>query len=67
VDEIALLKENELKEALCWLLKNHQYLIEPSAAAALASCLYGHTQPAGPTVIVLTGRNVSYATLRQLL
>lgn len=67
VDEIALIKENELKEALCWFLKNHHYLIEPSAAVALASCLYSHTQPKGPLVIILTGRNVSYATVQQLL
>lgn len=67
VDEIALIKEDELKEALCWFLKNHQYLIEPTAAVALASCLYGHTRPIGPTVIILTGRNVSYSTVQQLL
>ncbi len=67
VDEIALIKEHELKEALCWLLENHQYLIEPSAAVALAGCLYDHTQPIGPLVIILTGRNVSYATVQQLL
>ena len=67
VDEIAHIKENELKEAFCWFLKNHQYLIEPSAAVALASCLYGHTRPKGPTVIILTGRNVSYTTIQQVL
>lgn len=67
VDEIALIKEEELKSALCWLIEHHQYLIEPSAAVALASCLFGHVRPKGPTVIVLTGRNVSYSTLRQLI
>lgn len=67
VDKIALIKEKELRSALCWLLEHHQYLIEPSAAVALASCLYGHVRPQGPTVIVLTGRNVSYSTLQQLL
>lgn len=67
VDEIALIKEGELRSALCWLLKHHQYLIEPSAAVALASCIFGHVRPKGPTVIVLTGRNVSYSTLKQLV
>lgn len=67
VDKIALISEQELKKAVCWLLEHHQYLIEPSAAVALASCLYGHIQPAGPTVIVLTGRNVSYSTVRALV
>lgn len=67
VDEIAHIKEDELKEALIWLIKNHQYLIEPSAAVALASCLYGYTRPISPTVIILTGRNVSNATIQQML
>ncbi len=67
VDEMALIKEEELKSALCWLLEHHQYLIEPSAAVALAGCLFGHLRPKGPTVIVLTGRNVSYSTLRKLI
>jgi threonine dehydratase len=67
VDEIVHIKEDELKEAVRWLLKNHQYLIEPSAAVALASCLFNYTRPLGPTVIVLSGRNVSYATLQKLV
>lgn len=67
VDEIALIKEEELKSALLWLLKHHQYLIEPSAAVALASCLFGHIHSKGPTVIILTGRNVSYQTLKNLI
>ena len=67
VDEIALIKEHELRSALCWLLEHHQYLIEPTAAVALASCLFGHVRLKGPTVIVLTGRNVSYSTLRQVI
>lgn len=67
VDEISLIKEEELKNAIRWFLEYHQYLIEPSAAVTLASCLYGHTRPTGPTVIVLSGRNVSYSTVKQLL
>ena len=38
VDEITDIKEEELRSALCWLLEHHQYLIEPSAAVALARC-----------------------------
>lgn len=67
VDNVCHVKEEELKTAICWLLKNHQYLIEPSAAAVLAGCLYGHIKPTGPTVIVLSGRNVSYASIQKLL
>lgn len=66
-DEVALIKEEELKSALCWLLEHHQCLIEPTSAVALAGCLFGHIRPKGPTVIVLTGSNVSYSTIRQLI
>jgi threonine dehydratase len=67
VDKIALVSEEELKKAVCWMLEYHQYLIEPSAAVALAGCLYGHLRPTGATVIVLSGRNVSYSTVQNLL
>jgi threonine dehydratase len=65
VDEVALIKEEELKPALLWLLENHQYLMEPTSAAALAAPLFGYVKPKGPTVIVLSGQNVSYATVSQ--
>lgn len=68
VDELVLIKEEEHKAAVAWLLEHHQYLIEPTAAVALAGCLYGHVKPkGGPIVIVLTGRNVSYETIRRLV
>jgi len=67
VDGIALISEKELKQAVCWFLEHHQYLIEPSAAVAVASCLYGHVRPKGPAVVILTGRNVSYSTVQKLL
>ncbi len=67
VDETPLVKEEELKSALLWLLENHQYIIEPSSAVPLACCLFGHVRPKSPTVIVLSGRNVSYKTLQELI
>lgn len=67
VDGIAHLSEDEIKEALCWTLRHHRYLIEPSSAIAIAACLFGHAHPKGPTVIVVSGRNVSYSTLRDLI
>ncbi|MFA6916857.1 MAG: pyridoxal-phosphate dependent enzyme [Parachlamydiales bacterium] len=67
VDHLALIKESELKSAICWFLEYHQYLIEPSSAVALAACLFGHIQPKGPIVIVLTGRNVSYSSLQHIV
>lgn len=66
IDQIIHIKEDELKAAVYWFLEHHQYLIEPTSAVALASCLFGHVVPKGPTVIVLTGRNISYSTLQNI-
>lgn len=68
IDQTPLVSEQELIEALLWMLREHQYLIEPSSAVALAACLQGRfSKPRTPTAIVLTGRNVSYKTLKKLI
>ncbi|MBN2801062.1 MAG: pyridoxal-phosphate dependent enzyme [Deltaproteobacteria bacterium] len=65
-DRVMHVREDELLDGLRWLLATHQLLVEPTSAAVIAACLQ---RPAltGPTVVVLTGRNVAYSTLRALL
>ncbi len=41
VDRVALVTEDEILEGVRWMLANHQYLIEPTAAVAVAACLTG--------------------------
>lgn len=68
VSEVALVKEEEIIKGFRWMLQNHQYLIEPTTAVAIATCLSGKIQHLkGPTVVILTGRNVSYSTLKKLI
>jgi threonine dehydratase len=68
VDRVALVSEEEILDAVRFMLAEHQYLIEPSAAVAVAAC---RTGKAGgfdaPVVIVLTGRNVDLGTIRRIL
>ena len=60
--------EEEILEAVRWMLHEHQYLVEPSAAVTVAACLTGKAgKLGGPTVVVLSGRNVSLETLRRIL
>jgi threonine dehydratase len=67
-DAVALLSEEEIFEAVRWMLHEHQYLVEPSAAVTVAACLTGKAGKLdGPTVVVLSGRNVSLETLRRIL
>ena len=68
IDRVALVSEEELLDAVAWTLENHQYAIEPSAAAGIAAVLSGKAGAlSGPVVIVVTGRNVAAATFRNIL
>jgi len=68
IARVALVSEEEIFEGVRWMLAEHQHLIEPSAAAAVAACLTGKAGHFdGATVIVISGRNVSLETLRKTL
>jgi threonine dehydratase len=68
VDRVALVSEEDIFAGVRWMLENHQHLIEPSAAAAVAACLSGKGgRFDSPVVIVISGRNVSLETLKKIL
>lgn len=68
IDRVALVSEEEIFQGVRWMLEKHQYLIEPSAAAAVAACLTGKSGKFdGPAVVVISGRNVSLPTLGRIL
>lgn len=68
VDHVALVSEQEIYEATRWVLAQHQYLIEPSAAVTVAACLTGKVgRLSSPAVVVLSGRNVSVDVIRRIL
>jgi threonine dehydratase len=68
IDRVALVSEEEIFQAVRWMLEKHQYLIEPSAAAAIAACLAGKAgEFRGPLVVIVSGRNVSLETLRKIV
>jgi threonine dehydratase len=68
VTSVALVTEDEILEGVRWMLANHQYLIEPTAAVAVAACLYARIgQSTQPTVVVITGRNVSAESAKKIL
>lgn len=68
VDHVALLEEEEVKAAMRWLLREHQYLIEPTSAVTLAACLTGKAAPLnGRAIVMICGRNVSESTAGAIL
>jgi threonine dehydratase len=67
-DRIALVDDAQISNAMRWMLDEHQYLIEPTAAAAVAACLEGAVgKLSGPAVVVISGRNVSGETIRKIV
>ncbi len=68
VDGVALLTEEEIFEAVRFMLDRHQYLIEPSSAVTVAAILTGKAgRLDAPAVAVISGRNVAMPTLRRIL
>ena len=67
VDDVALVSEVEILDAVRWMVRQHQYLIEPTAGVTIAACLSGRVRATEPVVVVISGRNVSVETVRKIL
>ncbi|MCA1568816.1 MAG: pyridoxal-phosphate dependent enzyme [Chloroflexi bacterium] len=68
VDEIVLVSEEQIAEAMRWALEVPHVLLEGSAVLGIAALRPGLLDVAGRNVaIVTTGRNVSPETLRMVL
>ena len=68
VDRVALVSEREILEAVRWMMEHHHYLIEPTAAVAVAACLSGRVGSISqPAAIVITGRNVGIGRVKRIL
>lgn len=67
LDDIVTVEDDALIEAMRLLLDRCKLLVEPSGAITVAALLSGAVRPAGTTVAVLSGGNIEYAGLRELL
>lgn len=68
VDRVVTVSEQELVDAMKWMLDNHQHVIEPSGAAAVAAVLQSPERSSGRKVTVtISGRNISRSRLMSLL
>jgi threonine dehydratase len=69
VDEIVLVEEPEIAQAMVWYVQQHHLIVEGSGAVVLAALL--NRRVAGITdktvAAVLTGRNVATERLKALL
>jgi threonine dehydratase len=59
VDEIVLVEEAEIADAMRWAIGRAHLLVEPSGALGIAALRSGRLSDGLPTTIVVSGRNVS--------
>jgi threonine dehydratase len=68
IDEILVVPEADVHQAVAWLLTQEQLVVEGSGAIAIAPLLSGQLDVTGQKVVaVLTGRNIDAVRLQQIL
>ncbi len=67
VDEVVTVPDGELVGAMRFLLDRHKLVCEPSGAIAVAALMSGRVKAEGDTVCVLSGGNIEWDGLRELL
>ena len=65
VDDLVVVSEDEIADAMVWLMERSKLVVEGGGAVGVAALLAGHVTPAarGRTVIVLSGGNVDAGLL----
>ncbi|MEP5612303.1 MAG: pyridoxal-phosphate dependent enzyme [Cyclobacteriaceae bacterium] len=64
---IDLCTEDQIKEAVAFMVKNHQTIVEPGAALSVATLLNTEKYRGKNVVIVLTGKKINMGLLTQIL
>ena len=67
VDDVVQVGDAPIRSAMRFLLDRMKLIAEPSAAITLAALMEGLVRPVGPTVLVLSGGNIEWAGLVELI
>jgi threonine dehydratase len=67
VDDVVLVSEEEISQALLLLLERAKAVVEPSGATALAAVLAGRVGGDGPVVTLLSGGNIDPLLLTKVI
>jgi threonine dehydratase len=67
IDEVVLVEDAAMVDAVRFLLDRMKLVVEPSGAITVAALRAGLVRASGPTVAVLSGGNVEWPGLRELL
>lgn len=63
----ALIEENEIKEAISFIVQNHQTIIEPGASLPVAALLHSKKYAGKNVVLVLTGKKINHELLTKII
>ncbi|MGH8523661.1 MAG: pyridoxal-phosphate dependent enzyme, partial [Gammaproteobacteria bacterium] len=66
VDDVVLVPDSVILEAIAQLVKQEKLVVEPSGAASFAAVRSGEVAVSGPTVCVLSVGNITGDLLRSL-
>ena len=67
LDDVVTIPDDALRDAMRWLLDRMKLVTEPSGAISFAALLTGAVRAGGDTVCVLSGGNIEWTGLRDLL
>jgi len=67
VDEIVVVEEDALRDAMAGVVTNEHLVVEGAAAVGPAAILSGKFQPKGNVAVILTGANIDTSTLLRAL
>lgn len=65
VDDLVEVSEEEIVEALCYLVEHHRLIVEGAAAVGVAALLTGRVTAGASTAVLLTGNVVEAGRVMQ--
>ena len=65
VDEVVTVEDEQIMDAVLWLLSNAKLVVEPSGAATVAAALALTMRIDGPLVAVISGGNIGLETIEE--
>jgi threonine dehydratase len=67
LDDVILLSESEIAAGIIHAYAEEREIVEGAGAVGIAALLAGKVRPAGPAVLVLSGRNIDMARHRRIV
>lgn len=67
LDDVVLLSESEIAAGVVHAYEQEREIVEGAGAVGIAALLAGKARPSGPTVLILSGRNIDMSQHRNIV